>query len=111
MARNLGAAGHDGTIWTRNPKTLAQFCRNTPAVAAFSPADLAHKTEVVVTISADNDALHTVYLGENSIFSALSGAQIFLEMRTTSPFHLARLQTQAGRRLLLDAHLRRQAIR
>ena len=103
MARNLVAAGHDVAVWTRNPKTLTQFCQDTGTAAAGSPTDLASRAEVVVTMLADDSASQAVYLGVDGLFSTPGGAQIFLEMSTISPAHLAHLQTQAGTRLLIDA--------
>ncbi|MFB0941729.1 MAG: NAD(P)-binding domain-containing protein, partial [Paracoccaceae bacterium] len=80
MAQNLVAAGHDVAVWTRNPKTLAQFCQDIGSAAAVSPADLASRAEVVVTMLAEDSASQAVYLSVDGLFSTPGGAQIFLEM-------------------------------
>jgi 3-hydroxyisobutyrate dehydrogenase-like beta-hydroxyacid dehydrogenase len=58
---------------------------------------------VVITMLADNSASRAVYLGPEGLFAAQSGTDIFIEMSTVSPAHLAQVQAKAGSRVLIDA--------
>ncbi len=56
MARRLHAAGYPLTVWNRSPAAAEPFRANGVAVAA-SPAELAARSDVVVSMLFDDAAV------------------------------------------------------
>lgn len=94
MARNLAKAGHDVTVWNRSADRVKAIVGNSGVSAAASPAELVERSEVVVTMLADDLASQQVHFGDDGLFSK-TDAQVFLEMGTLSPSHVTALINQA----------------
>jgi len=95
MARNLLRAGHQLTVWNRSPKRARIFSDETGAATASTPRELAEKTEIVITMLADDPASEAVHHGPEGLFSALGGATLLVEMGTMSPGHITALASSA----------------
>ena len=95
MARNLVRAGHAVTVWNRSPGTARAFADETGAAVAATPRQLAERTEIVVTMLADDRASEAVHGGPDGLFAAGTGARVFVEMGTMSPDHIAALVATA----------------
>ena len=87
IARHIGAAGHQLTIYNRSPARLEAWqAANTglsPRVAA-SPADAADGADAVLTCVGNDDDLADVVLGPNGVFSALRRGAVFIDHTTVS---------------------------
>lgn len=104
MARNLSGAGHRVTVWNRSPDRVRRFCEETGASGVISPRHLAERSDIVVTMLADDAASTAVHTGEDGLFRAAEGARTFVEMGTMSPAHIQTLAAAApADALVVDA--------
>ena len=103
MAANLSQAGFELSVWNRSESPALGFAEQTGATIARTPRELAEKSDIVITMLADDDASQAVHLGEDGLFASHEGAQTFIEMGTMSPDHLADLREAAGERVVIDA--------
>ncbi|SHI65583.1 3-hydroxyisobutyrate dehydrogenase [Palleronia salina] len=94
MARNLSRAGHDLVLWNRSPDKAQALAVELGCAVADSPADLASKADVVITMLADDASSQAVHMGPDGLFAG-NRATIFVEMGTMSPDHIADLAAQA----------------
>ena len=83
MAGHLVAAGHDVFINTRSqiPPELA----NSAAIPCASPAEVASKADIIITMVPDTPDVEKVLFGENGIASGLSKGKIVVDMSSISP--------------------------
>lgn len=102
MAANCARAGCNVTVWNRNRETAETFASDLGAVVASTPAGLAGRCDVVLSMLADDAAAMEVHGGAGgTIVSA--GAKTIVEMGTISPGlvrKLARLATEQGKRFV-----------
>lgn len=90
MVRNLMRAGHEVTVWNRSAEKAHRLAAEVGCAIAETPAALAATTQVVVTMLADDLASDAVHSGADGLFAG-QGAQVFIEMGTMSPDHIAAL--------------------
>ncbi|PHQ69498.1 MAG: 6-phosphogluconate dehydrogenase [Paracoccus sp.] len=103
MVRNLALAGHDLTLWNRSAGKARDLAQALGCRTAATPAALAAETQIVVTMLADDASSREVHAGQAGLFSG-RGAQIFIEMGTMSPSHIAELvKTAPSGTLVIDA--------
>lgn len=84
MARHLRAAGHDLAVWARRPASAAALVAEGVPLCA-TPAELATRSEVVITIvtaSADVDALA---FGPDGLAEGFAPGAIHVDMSTIAP--------------------------
>jgi len=84
MARHLRAAGHDLAVWARRPESAAALVAEGVPLCA-TPAELAARSEVVITIvtaSADVDALA---FGPAGLAAGFASGAIHVDMSTIAP--------------------------
>ena len=98
VARRLLDAGHDLTVWNRTPAKAEAL----GAPLAASPADAARRSEVVITMVADPQALRAVTEGPDGVAAGADEETTVIEMSTVGPAAIERLASvlSAG---LLDA--------
>ncbi len=103
MATNLAAAGFDVLLWNRTTATAEHLGREIAAVVCSTPRELAERSDVVVTMLADDESSTSVHEAEDGIFGASGGARHVVTMGTHSPGHIQRLAAIAGSRTVIDA--------
>lgn len=83
MAGHLVAAGHEVFINTRSkiPEELA----NSAAIACSSPAEVASKADIIITMVPDTPDVDKVLFGENGVASGLSKGKVVVDMSSISP--------------------------
>lgn len=83
MAGHLVAAGHQVFINTRSqvPKELA----DTAAIVCSSPAEVAQKADIIITMVPDTPDVEKVLFGEHGIASGLTKGKIVVDMSSISP--------------------------
>ena len=83
MAGHLVAAGHAVFINTRSkiPEELA----NSAAIACSSPAEVASKADIIITMVPDTPDVDKVLFGENGVASGLSKGKVVVDMSSISP--------------------------
>ena len=81
MARRLGSAGFELTLWNRTRQRAEAVG---VGKVASTPAEAVADAEVVISILTDADAVRTAYLGANGAVKGARG-QVFVEMSTAGP--------------------------
>jgi 3-hydroxyisobutyrate dehydrogenase len=84
IAQRLMEVGHTVTVWNRSADKLKPLVAAGAAVAA-TPAELASKSEVVITILTDAAAIDAVYGGASGLLEADVRGKLFIEMSTVRP--------------------------
>ena len=84
MAQRLMSVGHELTVWNRTPGKTRELAAAGAAVAA-SPAALAEKVDVVLTILTDDKAIAELYNGPGGLLSGKVAGKLFIEMSTVRP--------------------------
>ncbi|GAB2206774.1 NAD(P)-dependent oxidoreductase [Roseibium sp. ROS1] len=103
MAANLAAAGLNVSVWNRTAGTAQAFAAAHNAFSAANPKDLAERSDVVITMLADDAAAEAVYLGPHGLLEASGGSRVLAEMGTISVPMAERLALSArekGRRFV-----------
>jgi 2-hydroxy-3-oxopropionate reductase len=83
MAGHLVAAGHEVFIATRSkvPEELA----NSAAIICASPAEVASKANIIITMVPDTSDVEKVLFGDSGIASGISEGKIVIDMSSISP--------------------------
>jgi 2-hydroxy-3-oxopropionate reductase len=104
MARNLLKAGYQLTVWNRTAAKAEPLVAE-GALAAASPAEVARRSDVVVTIVTDSPDVEAVVGGENGVLSGSAPGMVWIDMSTISPEVTRRLGAAAAERgvVSLDA--------
>lgn len=84
MAHNLLKAGYSVTVHNRT-KSKAQQLLSQGAAWAASPADVAGRSDVVITCVTDTPDVRAVLLGQNGVIEAAGPGLICVDMSTISP--------------------------
>ena len=87
IARHIGTAGHELTIYNRSPGRAERWIEENPGLAhrvAANPADAAQGADVVITCVGNDDDLADVVLGPNGVFRALRQGGVFIDHTTVS---------------------------
>jgi 3-hydroxyisobutyrate dehydrogenase len=82
FADRIKAAGHELAVWNRTPEKTQSVAG---ATATASPADLASRCEIVLTIVSDDAAVTEVYEGAGGLLSGDIAGKLFVEMSTVRP--------------------------
>ncbi len=84
MAGHLAKAGHEVTVYNRNPARARQWLEQYSGQAAATPKQAAEGRSVVFScVGADKD-LREICLGNEGAFAAMSEGSVFVDHTTTS---------------------------
>jgi 2-hydroxy-3-oxopropionate reductase len=84
MAANLLAAGYEVVVHNRSSGPVQDlFARG--AAAAATPAELAARTETIITMLPDSPDVERVYRGESGLLGAIGPGQLLIDMSTIAP--------------------------
>lgn len=106
MVPRLLAAGHEVTGWNRTPEKAVPLLELGMGWAG-TPAEVARRCEVVLSIVTDSAAVEAVALDEDGVLSGLGPDSIYADMSTIDPEASRRISARfadAGR-VMLDAPL------
>jgi 3-hydroxyisobutyrate dehydrogenase len=84
MAERLREVGHDLIVWNRSPEKATPLVEAGAQLAA-SPADLASRADVILSILTDANAVDGVYRGLVGVLSAEFAGKLVIEMSTVQP--------------------------
>jgi len=84
MARNLMKAGFPLTVWNRSRPGIDELVSE-GAAEGGSPADVARRSAVVITIVGDSPDVEEVALGRNGIIEGAHPGLVHIDMSTISP--------------------------
>ncbi|HRQ48365.1 MAG TPA: 2-hydroxy-3-oxopropionate reductase [Rhodocyclaceae bacterium] len=93
MALNLLKAGHDLSVWSRRNESMAPLVQ-AGASGCASAAEVASRSEVVISMVADAPDVEQVALGPNGVADGAQAGLILVDMSTIAP---AAAQSIAGR--------------
>jgi len=84
MAGHLRKAGHDVTVYNRNPAKAKQWVDEYGGTSASTPADAAKGADIVFCCVGRDSDLRQVTLGKDGAFEAMSRGAIFVDHTTAS---------------------------
>ena len=84
MARNLLAAGFTVNVWNRTRSRMDPLLDD-GASGCESPADLARKSDIIITCVSDTPDVEAVVMGENGIIEGARPGSLVIDMSTISP--------------------------
>jgi len=84
IALRLMEVGHKVTVWNRSADKTKPLAEAGATVAA-TPAELAAKSEAIITILTDAAAIDAVYSGPSGLLSVPVTGKLFIEMSTVQP--------------------------
>ncbi len=97
MALNLLKGGHELTVWTRRPES-AQPLAEAGALVAASPADLAARVELVISMVADAPDVRQIMLGDQGVAQGAASGLVAVDMSTIAPAAARRLGLELAAR-------------
>lgn len=97
MARNILKAGYQLTVWNRTAAKAAPLVA-AGAEQAGSAAEVARRSDVVVTIVTDSPDVEAVVGGENGVLAGAGAGMVWIDMSTISPDVTRRLGAAAAGR-------------
>lgn len=84
MSRHLLNAGYPVTVWNRNPARMKPLLE-AGAAAGTSPADVARKSTVTITMVGDSQDVEAVIAGKNGAIEGAAKGSVVIDMSTISP--------------------------
>ena len=84
MSQQLIKAGYPVTVYNRN-KNKETTLKEQGADTAATPAALIEKSDVVITMVTDDNAIHEIFSGENGLLTVNISGKIIVNMSTVSP--------------------------
>ncbi len=84
MAGRLLKQGHEVTVWNRTA-AKTKLLADAGAKVAATPAELATRSELILTILTDAAAINAIYLGKDGLLEGAVSGKLFVEMSTVRP--------------------------
>jgi len=84
MAGHLALAGHDVTVYNRNPAKAQSWCNEFKGASAATPREAAAGADMVFCCVGNDDDLRSVTLGANGAFAGMKPGAIFVDHTTAS---------------------------
>ena len=95
IARRLLDAGHSVVVWNRSPNRLEPLLAR-GAMAASTPRDAARRSQTLITMLADPEALRSVTEGPDGIAAGTHPDLVVIEMSTVGPATVEALASLLG---------------
>ncbi|MBZ0277929.1 MAG: NAD(P)-binding domain-containing protein, partial [Anaerolineae bacterium] len=84
MTRNLLKAGFEVCVWNRTASRMDELVAE-GAARASSPADVAARSDIIITCVSDTPDVQAVILGENGVIHGVKPGSLVIDMSTISP--------------------------
>jgi len=84
MCANLLKAGYPLTVWNRSRPSIDEVV-GYGAAPGDSPADVAAKSDVIITMVTDSPDVEAVVLGPDGVLSGARAGSVVIDMTTMSP--------------------------
>ncbi len=84
MARNLLQAGYPLVVHNRSPEPVEELAAE-GAKPAFSPTEVASRSQVIITMLPDSPDVERVALGEGGLIEGVSQGDVYVDMSTIAP--------------------------
>ena len=105
MAANVARAGVPLSVWTHTPGKAEAWASEHGATAFATPAEVAERSDVVVSMVVDGEQVASVLLGEHGVIDAAHPGLLCVDMSTIGPVDTRRVGAALGERdvAMLDA--------
>ena len=85
MAANVARTGRPLTVWTHTPGKAERWAAEHGAAAAATPAEVAARSDVVVSMVVDGEQVASVLLGRGGVIEAAHPGLLAIDMSTIGP--------------------------
>jgi 3-hydroxyisobutyrate dehydrogenase len=85
MAANVARAGFPLTVWTHTPGKAEQWASEHDAVAVSTPAQVAQRSDIVVSMVVDGEQVASVLVGEHGVIESARPGLLCVDMSTIAP--------------------------
>jgi 2-hydroxy-3-oxopropionate reductase len=85
MARNLMDAGHELVLYNRTRRKAEELAAQGGAEVADSPAEVARKSDITITMLPDSPDVRNVVAGEEGVLEGIREGALLVDMSTISP--------------------------
>ncbi len=85
MAERLAGQGATVVVYNRTPERANDLAERIGASVAATPADAASKADVVISMVADDAAVHGLYDGPDGVAAGLRAGSVAVDMSTVLP--------------------------
>lgn len=92
MAANLASSWPSVVVFNRTAATAADFAADHGAAVAGSAEELAARSDVIVTMLADGDALVATYEGAGGVLAGMRAETVAVDMGTSGPEPVAQVR-------------------
>jgi 3-hydroxyisobutyrate dehydrogenase len=103
MARNLAASWPDVAVFNRTARTAEDFAADVNVTVAHTARQLAERSDVIVTMLADGDALTETFEGPDGVLAGIRPGAVAVDMGTSGPTAVNNLRSKmeaAGARMV-----------
>lgn len=97
MAKNLLSAGYQLIVHDINPVPVDELVK-LGAEKADNPAEIAEKSDIVITMLPDSPDVEKVILGENGVLEGIKEGSIIIDMSSISPIVSRTIATEAKKK-------------
>ena len=113
MAAHIARAGHPLTVWTRTPGKAEAWASEHGAETAASPAEVAARSQIVISMVVDGAQVSSVLLGPEGAIEAARPELLCVDMSTIAPPETRRIGAALAERgaRMLDAPVTRSSPR
>jgi 3-hydroxyisobutyrate dehydrogenase len=105
MAANVARAGFPLAVWTHTPGKAERWAAEHEASAAASPAEVAERSDIVISMVVDGEQVASVLTGEHGAIEAARPGLLCIDMSTIGPLATRRIGATLAERgvAMLDA--------
>jgi 3-hydroxyisobutyrate dehydrogenase-like beta-hydroxyacid dehydrogenase len=105
MAVHIARAGHPLTVWTHTPGKAGRWAEEHGAQAVDTPAEVAERSDIVISMVVDGEQVASVLLGEGGVIEAAREGLLCVDMSTIAPPDTRRIGAALAERgaSLMDA--------
>lgn len=96
MAANLARAGVPLTVWTRTEGKAERWASEHGASAAATPAEVAERSDIVISMVVDGEQVASVLLGEGGVIESARPGLLAVDMSTIAPPDARRIGAALG---------------
>ena len=86
MARNLVKAGHNLTVYDADRETTAKVANDIGAKGVANPRDVAHASEIVVTMLPNGNIVRDVVFGDSGLAAGFKPGSLLLDTSSAEPW-------------------------
>lgn len=98
MAANVARAGYELTVWTHTPGKAERWATEHGAAARATPAEVAARSEIVLSMVVDGEQVASVLLGEGGVIESARPGLLLIDCSTIAPGETRRIGARLAER-------------